>query len=320
MKRITLPYRMRSEHETPGLVSFTVTVLVLVALADVALVTYSLGLGAGLFMTAIYALGSLVLMHLGGIGFSRMDYVWLGLGTVTFIVTLIAVQGALHDPGLAAFNAIAGLGFLIAIALGYGIYRAQGQSQVMAWEEVPGVKHGFAAPSQLEASAGVVASEGVSVDMLRRVDILRDMSDDQLREIAALGDVREYRQGEVLGVQGTRGEMVYVILDGHVELLTSSPVGQLTVRIAGPGEALPLASLLSDGTLLTTALAFSDLRAFVIPRSALLALCERRPDVGMKLFHAVAEILGGRYRSTLNRLIERMDKVLQEAPEIWANV
>ena len=96
-------------------------------------------------------------------------------------------------------------------------------------------------------------------------------------------------------------------------------MGELTVRIAGPGESLPLAALIGDGTLLTTALAFSDLRALVLPRERLLTLCAERPDIGMQIFLAVAEILGNRYRSTLHRLTESMDKVVEQT-ELWANV
>lgn len=117
-------------------------------------------------------------------------------------------------------------------------------------------------------------------------------------------------------MQGGRGEAVYVILKGHVELFVASPSGQLTVRIAGPGESLPLAALLEDGTLITSARAMSDVEVLVLPRFHLLNLCSERPDIGMRLFYAIADILGSRYRSTLQRLTQQMDRVFQES-ELW---
>jgi CRP/FNR family cyclic AMP-dependent transcriptional regulator len=156
-------------------------------------------------------------------------------------------------------------------------------------------------------------------DVLQGVDIFRDLSPEQRAQIAAIGRLERLTVGDSLGVQGGRGEAVYALLAGHVELFVASPSGQLTVRIAGPGESLPLAALLGDGTLITSARAMTDVEALVLPRLHLLNLCAERPEIGMRLFSAVAEILGDRYRSTLQRLTQQMDRIFQES-ELWANV
>jgi CRP-like cAMP-binding protein len=110
-----------------------------------------------------------------------------------------------------------------------------------------------------------------------------------------------------------------MVLEGQVQLTTSSPRGEITVRIAGPGESLPLAALLGSGKLITTAYAMTDLRGMEIPRDKLRELLLQQPAIGMKVYQAMADILGGRYQNTLTRLVGTMEHALRQA-DVFANV
>ena len=165
----------------------------------------------------------------------------------------------------------------------------------------------------------VATRAGVGGELLKEVDIFRTLSDEQRGIVAGLGRVERWAPGAAMGEQGSYGGALYVLLSGQVELVTSSPMGQLTVRVAGPGETLPLAALLGSGRLITTPHTLTDVRAMMIPREQLLMLCDENPSIGMKIFQAVGQILADRYRSTLQRLTEGMDRALRQ-PELWANV
>jgi hypothetical protein len=174
-------------------------------------------------------------------------------------------------------------------------------------------------PRQIAAARPISREPVFEEPALATIDIFRELSKEQLVSVALRGRVEEFREGDVLGVEGSRGERVYIILGGQMQLQTASPMGELTVRIAGAGESWPLAALIGEGSLITSAVALSDLRTVIIPRDSLLELLNARPDIGRKVYKAIAEILAGRYRSSLKRMTEAMDRALQHA-EIWANV
>lgn len=93
----------------------------------------------------------------------------------------------------------------------------------------------------------------------------------------------------------------------------------MTVRIAGPGESLPLAVLLRTGTLLTNAYAMSHLTVMAISVPTLIEVFQTCPEIGMHVYRAVADILGNRYGRTLSRLSETAEDSSRHA-EVFANV
>jgi CRP-like cAMP-binding protein len=129
----------------------------------------------------------------------------------------------------------------------------------------------------------------------------------------------EASAGQVLGKAGEPGAHLFILMEGKAQLTAPSAIGEITVRIAGPGESFPLATLTGPGTLITTITALTDARLLAIPRADLLALWRKDPTVGMRMYAAIAEVLANRYRSTLAHLTTSAERALQAAG-FWANV
>jgi CRP-like cAMP-binding protein len=161
--------------------------------------------------------------------------------------------------------------------------------------------------------------ENEDISALGKCDLFRKLTSRQLTLVAQMGQVVEFRQGEVLGVAGHTAEALYFLLEGQVQLLAPAPSGYFTVRLAGGGESLPLAALVGEGTLITSAVAATDGRAFTIQRDDFLRLCDEHPDIGCAAFKVVADVLARRYRETLERLIEKQDAEALLAGD-WANM
>ncbi len=136
----------------------------------------------------------------------------------------------------------------------------------------------------------------------RQIDAFSDLSQEQIEKVVALGTKRDVSAGELLGTGGELGEYMFVILEGEAHLTTHSEVGEISVRIARPGEAFPLAVLLGSGTLITSGEALTDMEVLAIPRSALLMLCSREPEIGMRVYAAVGRLFSNRYAETLTHL------------------
>ncbi len=138
--------------------------------------------------------------------------------------------------------------------------------------------------------------------IFRQIDAFSDLSQEQIEKVVALGSKREVSAGGLLGTGGELGEYMFVILEGEAHLTTHSEVGEISVRIARPGEAFPLAALLGSGTLITSGEALTDMEVLAIPRSALLMLCSREPEIGMRIYAAVGRLFSNRYAETLTHL------------------
>jgi len=135
---------------------------------------------------------------------------------------------------------------------------------------------------------------------LRESDVFEGLTDSELRYVAAIGHRREVREGERLAEGRTRGETLFVILEGDLRLIAHGPE-EITVRTAHAGESVPLAVIIDPPVLVTTVEAASDGEVFAIPRARLLDLFEKQPLIALHVYRAAAKAFEHRYRMTLDR-------------------
>ena len=148
--------------------------------------------------------------------------------------------------------------------------------------------------------------------IFRQIDAFADLSPDQIDRVVALGKRNTVPAGDRLGAAGQLGENMFVILEGEAHLTTHSEVGEISVRIARPGEAFPLAALLGSGALITSGEALTDLEVLAIPRSELLMLCSREPEIGMRLYAAVGRLFANRYAENLTHLTISAEREIRQ--------
>lgn len=134
------------------------------------------------------------------------------------------------------------------------------------------------------------------------VDVFARLSRDQIASVVALGNRVSVSEGETLGAGGEAGQNLFVIQSGEAQLTAQSEIGQIAVRLAGPGESFPQAVLLGEGTLITAGSALSDMTLLQIPRARLLDLCTQDAAIGRGIYAATAQLFANRYSRTLTQL------------------
>lgn len=135
---------------------------------------------------------------------------------------------------------------------------------------------------------------------LRETDIFEGLTDAELGYVAAISRRRKVHAGERLAEGGSRGETLFVVLEGDLVLLTHGPQ-ETPVRTAHAGESVPLAVIIEPPVLVTTVEAASDGEVLAIPRKRLLDLFENQPLIGLRVYRAAAKSFEQRYRMTLDR-------------------
>ena len=147
--------------------------------------------------------------------------------------------------------------------------------------------------------------------ILGDVDVFRGLSASQLETIASLALELHVPEGEALGAVEQKAENLLIVLEGEARLTAESASGEITVRIAGPGESFPLASLVGSGLSVTSGKALTDMEFLAIPCAELIELCQNNAEIGSVVYKNIAESFVARYRNTLANLTLSADRALE---------
>jgi len=157
-------------------------------------------------------------------------------------------------------------------------------------------------PEDLAAGASQSASRPSEEFDYSTVDVFARLTREQIATVVALGNRIAVSEGDTLGAGGEAGQNLFIIQSGEVQLTAQSEIGQIAVRLAGPGESFPQAVLLGEGTLITAGSALSDIALLQIPRARLLDLCTQDAEIGRGIYAATAQLFANRYSRTLTQL------------------
>ena len=137
--------------------------------------------------------------------------------------------------------------------------------------------------------------------LLRRVPLFAELAEDDLDWIARACSMRELGAGEVVAAEGDRGDAMYVITAGELEVVKRSRTADIPLARLGPGEIVGEMAVLEDAPRNATVRAVEASRVIRISREVVLELVRTRPSAAMSMIRTVT----GRLRSTESLLRER---------------
>lgn len=113
------------------------------------------------------------------------------------------------------------------------------------------------------------------VETVRQFDIVRELDDDDVRDVAACVRTHAYTRGAVILQKGEVGQKLFMVLEGEVEI-----IGEQGIRIAvlGDGEVFGDMSLISGGPVTATVRVLEPLRVLVINGGDFRELAGRYPS------------------------------------------
>src|SRR5580692_8354268 len=94
---------------------------------------------------------------------------------------------------------------------------------------------------------------------------------------------REYRAGDVLFREGERGEEMFVIQSGVVQIVKTVGQEQRSLATLGRGEFLGEMAILNDKPRTATAVVLEDAECLVIDAATLEAMIQKSPEIAMRL-------------------------------------
>ncbi|MBD0422845.1 cyclic nucleotide-binding domain-containing protein [Streptomyces sp. NPDC052309] len=141
--------------------------------------------------------------------------------------------------------------------------------------------------------------------MTKAIKLLTALPPDQRRRLTALAREVSFPEDTRIFEAGGRADRFWVIRSGAVSLTQQvTSLQRVTVASLGAGDLLGWSWLFPPYEWDFGAEAFSPVRAYEFDASAVLALCEEDPQLGIVLVRTVAEILAHRLETTRGRLME----------------
>lgn len=143
------------------------------------------------------------------------------------------------------------------------------------------------------------------VDVLRRSELFSGLTYEQVKRIAAISEEAEYDKDDVVVQEGETGDEIYVVHEGMVRVLVSQgaipdvpgPPQMKSIVELGPGQSFGEMALLDRGPRSATVRCVRDgTRLCIIPREALLSLCEEEPRIGFEVMRNIASDLSFKLR------------------------
>jgi CRP/FNR family transcriptional regulator, cyclic AMP receptor protein len=125
------------------------------------------------------------------------------------------------------------------------------------------------------------------IELLSRVPLLARCSKSELGRIATLADIVDFREGDTLMREGTRGVEFFVIVGGAARVTR----GGRKLADLGAGDWVGEIALLCDMPRTATVVASSPLQALVLTRPGLSSLMHDVPSIGTKVLAATGERL-----------------------------
>ena len=124
----------------------------------------------------------------------------------------------------------------------------------------------------------------VDAGFLQEVQLFRALDEDDRKSLAASMDARTVEKGTTLFQQGDRGDSLFVVRSGLVELYVKDHAGQeIVLHHVGENDAFGELSLLDGRPRTATARVVEDSELLVLDRTDLVALVRKSPDLALDI-------------------------------------
>ena len=109
------------------------------------------------------------------------------------------------------------------------------------------------------------------------------MAKEELYEAARLMSEFSIPAGAILAREGERGDELYVLVEGSINVLKSGAKGEQLVHVARPGEAIGEFAALASIPRSASLVAATDATLITLPNKVFEQVLKRYPDLSLQL-------------------------------------
>lgn len=132
-------------------------------------------------------------------------------------------------------------------------------------------------------------------DVLQRIketEFFKELSEDALKAVVESSLLQKYEPGDVLMRKGDEALSVFVILEGHLKIVTTDAKGdEIIINKVNPGETLGELSLVDERPRSAGVVALEHVEALELTKQAFFELLDKRFDVALGILRGFSSRL-----------------------------
>jgi len=160
------------------------------------------------------------------------------------------------------------------------------------------------APRPPSASAAItteVAPRDGGYSFLKAIPLFAKLTLDDMKDLYRLTTEVSFTAGEVMIEQGTDGRGLFVVVEGHLEIVLVQPTGTKKLNTLGPGAYVGEVSLLGRSRTSARVAAVGRVQALHIPPEQFEHFLNGKPAAALRVYRLFAENLAERVRALSSR-------------------
>lgn len=137
-------------------------------------------------------------------------------------------------------------------------------------------------------------------ELLKKSEVFKDLTADELKQIAALGREQDYKAGTVVLKEGGTADEFYVVIEGEFRVQICLGAGVECVHIATlhEGQVFGWSCMIGIPRLRGTVVAVQDSKALVFKCLDLKRLYAQKTRIGYHVMRALAVVISERLEAT----------------------
>jgi CRP-like cAMP-binding protein len=150
------------------------------------------------------------------------------------------------------------------------------------------------------------------LDTLANFSFFRGLNEDELKIISKKINVVKIQKDEILFKEGDKGDCVYFIVDGQIDVLKESVSGskigidKVLITTLTRGRSIGEMSIIDKIPRSATVKARTKTKLITLTLSDFDLICEGYPKIGLKIIKEISRLLSMNMRKTSSRLADYM--------------
>lgn len=158
----------------------------------------------------------------------------------------------------------------------------------------------------MSPSAKVNILHDAILHCLRNISIFSKLTSDELNFIAGHMHVLRTVSGGIIFKENDPGDFVCFVVDGTIKVSKNINGTEKTIAELASGNSIGEMGVVGDFPRTATVKSISDATLLTLKRDRLNQICEDHPQIGVKIFKAIAKFLSLHLRKTSEDLFELM--------------
>jgi len=145
--------------------------------------------------------------------------------------------------------------------------------------------------------------------ILSEFALFRNLPEELLEKIAALGKEALYSRGDTIFREGEEADKLHFLLHGEIVLkvrLTSRPESITVSAVSQPNESFGWSGIVPPYHYTASAVCEMDCKVLTIPGDSFMKLLEENPSAGFIVMQRITELIASRLRNSRQALLKTL--------------